>query len=192
MKKSLQIALATLILSGASHLAASHQAHAMLRTTLEPIVGYERVEKLFPDAHSTNRMFYGGRFTLGSQVFALEAEYTQSKDEESFSATDTTTTSVADKAKVGLRGGFALGRLLRMNLRTGAQAEKSTEKMTVGSTTTTENFPITYDPYGGAGFKLMLTPKTSLTAEAVAVFKSFPSMSGNEYQTSAGFAISLP
>ncbi len=192
MKKSLQITLAVLTLTCASQVAAPRQAHAMLRTTLEPIVGYERVEKLFPDAHSTNRMFYGGRLTLGSHVFALEAEYTRSQDEETTSATDTSTTSVADKAKVGLRGGIALGRLIRFNLRTGAQAQKGTETMTVGSTTSTENFPISYDPYGGAGFKLMLTPKTSLTAEAVAVFKDFPNMSGNEYQTSAGFSISLP
>jgi hypothetical protein len=167
-------------------------AQAAIRTTLEPIIGYERVQILRPDPHSTNRMFYGGRLTVGSNIFALEAEYTRAELEETFPDVDTTTKSMADKAKAGLRGGFALGRLLRMNLRAGAQASKESIDVTTRGSTSRTNVPITYDPYGGAGFKLMLTPKTSLSAEVVAVFKDFPSMSGNEYQTSAGFAISLP
>jgi len=167
-------------------------AHAGIRTSLEPIIGYERVQILRPDPHSTNRMFYGGRLTVGSNVFALEAEYTRAELEETNTSPTGTTTSVADKAKAGLRGGFALGRLLRMNLRAGAQASKESIDVTTGGSTSRTEVPLSYDPYGGAGFKLMLTPKTSLSAEVVAVFKDFPSMSGNEYQTSAGFAISLP
>ena len=92
---------------------------------LEPVVGYERVQKLVPTAHTSDRLVYGARLTLGVPLLSVEAEYLRGTDTEAFPSNDLTTIDTDDKIKVGLRSRLALGSLLSFTLRAGGQANFS-------------------------------------------------------------------
>lgn len=165
-------------------------AHAFL--TVEPIVGYERVQKLLPSAHTRDRLVYGGRAIVGLPMLSVEAEYTRAGDSETFVATNTIINDTEDKARVGLRSGFGLGSLFGVFLRGGAQARLTRhETVTAGVPVTTYD-PPSYNPYAGAGLRLGFGKKIALTADLTVVMKDFPLLTNNEYMATAGFAISLP
>ncbi len=164
-----------------------------LNLNVEPIVGLERTQKLLPDVHSTTRLFYGARVTGGYRLIALEAEYTRAQDEESFPLTSTSTTSTADRVKIGLRSELLRNPFISGHARLGGQARRETTELTVSGSTTTETTPTTYEPYAGFGIRAFLTPKIGLTAEVVAVFRDFPNdFAQNDYQGSAGVTVAFP
>lgn len=158
--------------------------------TLEPIVGYERVQILTPSSHQTNRLFYGGRMTLGVMLFSLEAEYTHASNQESSSSF--TQTNTGDRAKAGIRSGFNLGSVLSFYLRGGAQGSQERTERTVSGVTTTTYQAIRINPYLGLGTRFRLSSKFYFAADAVATIPSFSDMSQNEYQVNAGFGLRLP
>lgn len=157
---------------------------------LEPLIGYERVQKFVPTAHTTDRMVYGARMTAGLPLLALEAQYTKAKDTETF--TDLTVTDDTQKAKVGVRAGIQMGGLLRLTVRGGVQAKQNIHTETPdGGTASRETEPIAYDPYAGGGLRIALGSKIAFTAEVVAVFADWPDMNKNEYETTAGLTIAF-
>ncbi len=169
------------------------EAHAIpIQYRIEPIVGLERVQKLLPDAHTSTRLFYGARATAGVPFASLEGEYTRSQDEESFPLQSTSTLSTGDKAKVGIRGSYSLGQYLNLNARIGGEASQEKTEVTSGGSSTSETTPIQLRPYLGAGVQLNFTKKLSFSAEVVATFRELPDFSQNNYQASAGLAVSLP
>lgn len=167
-------------------------ASSMLKYEVEPIIGYERVQKLVPTPHTRDRLVYGVRVIAGLMMISGEAEYTRGMDTESFPLTATTRRDTDDKARIGLRSNLAMGRLFNFIIRAGAQAKQTKTENTVGAVTTTSISPIKYNPYAGAGLKMRLASNVSFTADVTAVFNDFPDMSQNEYMTTAGFAVSFP
>lgn len=167
-------------------------ANSMFTTTLEPIVGYERVQKLVPTAHSRDRLVYGARATLGIPFLSLEAEYTRSTDTESFADTLTTITDTDDKARLGLRTRYQLLGLASLFVRGGVQARQTRHQTTVVAVSTTTTDPIVYNPYLGAGAQVHFGSQFSLTADVTTVFRSFPSFTDNDYMVTAGFVVSFP
>src|SRR4051812_25574505 len=53
--------------------------------TVEPIIGYERVQKLVPQRHSRDRLTYGARARAGIPAVSAELEFTRAEDTEDFS-----------------------------------------------------------------------------------------------------------
>lgn len=159
--------------------------------TVEPIVGYERVQKLIPTPHSTDRLVYGARATAGIPYISAEAEYTHSRDTEDYPLTPQTITETEDKARIGLRSSINLASTVYFFLRAGAQA-KQVRREIVGSGASDSTDPIRYNPYAGAGFRFRLGHRFSFSADATAVFRNFPNMAENDYMFTAGFVVSLP
>jgi hypothetical protein len=154
--------------------------------SIEPVVGYERSQRLLPTPHTHDHLVYGGRVTLGLPLLALEGEYLHANDTETL--TGMNTTDVDDSVKLGARAGFRLGGFLSILARGGVQAKQNKHTEDPGTTTTT----LKYYPYAGAGLRLSLSGKVTLSAEMVAVFTQWPDMNKNEYQPTVGFSVRLP
>jgi hypothetical protein len=160
---------------------------------IEPIVGYERIQKLIPTPHFTQRLVYGARATAGLPLISAEAEYLRGTDTEFYSSTNQSITDTADKAKLGLRSSVGLGSLLRATARAGVQATQNKhEEITAGVVTTSYTESIKYAPYAGAGLRLSLSSRIYLTAELVAVFTDTSHLENTEYQATAGFVVRFP
>jgi hypothetical protein len=160
--------------------------------TVEPIIGFDRVQKFLPTPHTKNRLVYGARATAGILLISGEAEYTRGQDDESFPDQDLAIKESADKAKLGIRSGIGLGPIMTFNLRAGGQATKGSREETRAGVTSTFSQDLEIDPYAGAGLRGKLSNKLSASAEVVAVITDTSDLSKNEYQTTAGFSIHLP
>jgi hypothetical protein len=156
---------------------------------IEPIVGYEMVQKVLPTQHRTSRLTYGARVTAGILLISGELEYTRAQDTETFTAPARTTTDTTDKLKLGLRSSHSLGSLLLLTARGGVQAQQNKHEDSITGTSFT---PVTYDPYAGAELGVRLTSKIRGFAGLVVVIHDINNMVANEYQTTAGFSISVP
>ncbi len=165
---------------------------AGLTTQVEPIIGYERVQKFVPTARTRERLVYGARVTVGLPLVSGELEYLRSGDTETFPATSTTTAEVEDKARLGVRSQLRLAGFLSFFLRAGAQARQVRRDTTVGASTTSTTDPIAYNPYAGAGLRIGLSNKISFVADVTTVFRNFPDFSNNDYMTTASLSISVP
>lgn len=160
--------------------------------SLEPIIGYERVQKIVPDAHTHDRLLYGARLTLGFMPLAAEAEYTRATDSESFSSPDLKTKDTDDRLKLGLRSSIPISRIFSFQLRGGGQALRNVHSETTAGVTSEVKNKIHWDPYGGAGLTARLGSRVLLSAGVTAVFTDFPHMSKNDYQTNVGFSLRFP
>lgn len=170
----------------------AQSARAEMTYTIEPVIGYERVEKLLPTPRMTQRLVYGVRATAGYFILAAEAEALRGTDSETIPATLTTLTDTEDKLRVGLRARLRLIRFMSFLVRGGAQASRNTHEETIGGVTTATVEPIKYRPYLGAGLQVGLSHNIAFTADVTTVFRDFPNMSNNDYQTTASLTIRFP
>lgn len=167
-------------------------ANAAELLSIEPIIGYERSQKLVPTPHTKDRLIYGARATAGLRLLSLELEYTRGTDSEDFPSDGLASKDTDDRLKMGLVSSFGLGRLFRLHARGGVQASKNIHEETQAGVTTVTSNPIEYNPYAGAGLSAGLGRKLSISGSLTAVFREFPDMSKNEYQATLGFSIKLP
>lgn len=183
--------LATLATAlGAAQLARAEVAG--LSYHIEPIVGFERAQKIAPTPHVKGRLIYGARAVAGYQILSAELEVTRASDNEAFPAENLTISETSEKAKLGLRSGVGLGPLLTAFARAGAQAGRSTRDETIGAVSTRFNEGPSYHPYAGAGAAVHLAPKISASADVTAVFTDFKDLSRTEFETTAGFSVAFP
>jgi len=170
----------------------SHAVQAKIGIDIEPIVGYERNQKLTPTPHTNDRFVYGGLVTVGVPLLSAELEYTRGEATESFPLQNLSSKDTTERARVGLRTRLRLSRVFHVYFRAGAEAKRSFRTDTVGATVTTTDEPIQYHPYGGGGLRVRITRAFSLTAGLTVIFNNFPDdLARNEYQTTAGFNIRL-
>lgn len=161
---------------------------------IEPIIGYERVQKLVPTAHTKDRLVYGGRLTLGVPLFSIETEYTRGQDSESFTSPTLSTTDTTDKLKLGIRSSIRLDKnLFSFILRAGVQARRNIHEEDNGGGTVRTEEPIEYDPYAGAGLKVKLGQRAKIAffADFVVVFNELNDFSQNEYLISSGLSLRI-
>ncbi|MCM2277944.1 MAG: hypothetical protein NDJ89_07685 [Oligoflexia bacterium] len=188
MKNSFLLLSSLLVLA----LASSAQAASTVSYAIEPIIGYDRVQKLAPTAHVKNRLIYGARARAGIPLVSLEAEFTRGQDTESYPEQDLSILDRDDKLKLGIVSSYRLSTLVRFNLRLGGQAKRSHHEETqAGVTTVTDTGP-TYRPYAGVGLSSRLGRNFDLSGGVTVVFNDFPRMAANEYQTTLGFNVSFP
>lgn len=161
---------------------------------IEPIIGYERVQKLVPTAHTRERLVYGARLTLGIPLVAAELEYTRGQDSESFTSPTLTVTDTTDKLKLGARSTIQLDRrTFSLVARAGVQARRNIHEEDNGVVSTRTEEAIEYDPYAGAGLRVRLGRRSKLhfVADFVVVFNDFNDLSKNEYLLSSGFSLRI-
>ena len=163
-----------------------------LKYDVEPIVGYERVQKFLPTPHTHDRLTYGVRATAGLLMLSAEGEYTRGTDSESFPAQGVDTKDTDDMLKLGLVSQYRLGQLLTAGLRGGVQASKNIHESTANGVLTKTTNPVVYHPYAGFLASASLSTKVALTAGITVVFHDFPSMKQNDYQTSLGLTLQFP
>lgn len=163
---------------------------AIVLTTLEPIVGYQRSQRLVPNPHTHDHLVYGARFTAGLLLFSVEGEYTRGTDSETFPTMSTKDTT--DQARLGLRSTFRLLGFVHLFVRAGGQARRNVHEETISGVTTSVTEPIRYNPYAGAGLRVNLASHFSLTGDLTTTFRNFPSMNDNEYMTTLSLAIDIP
>lgn len=164
-----------------------------IQSDFEPIIGYERVQKLYPTPHTKDRLIYGARAWFGFPFIAVETEYLMGKDTESYTSPDRTYTDTDQKVKAGLRSQIRLASAFWFLLRAGAQATQNTHEETIAGVTTTTTNPFVFKPYAGAGLNIRLMNHLHFTAEVVTVFARYPdNWTDHEYQATAGFSIHFP
>jgi hypothetical protein len=185
--KSLKFVCLALVTAGAAQAAAG-----LLTYNVEPIIGYERTQKLLPTAHTRDRLVYGARITAGIPLVSAEAEYTRARDSEDFPALTQTIVETADRARIGLRSSLQLSGFLHAFLRAGAQASLSRHDTTTGGVLVSTVDPIRYRPYAGAGFRGRIASNISLNVDITTVFHDFPNMNNNDYLTTASLSVSFP
>ncbi|HCM39209.1 MAG: hypothetical protein A2Z97_01150 [Bdellovibrionales bacterium GWB1_52_6] len=188
--KNLRVFAFSLIALVGTHSASASAAPFSLG--VEPIIGYERVQKFQPTPHSKNRLIYGARLTLGFPLLAAEAQVTRGDDTESYLDRNLTIHDVDDKAKLGLRSSLRLSTFVTATTRAGVQASRNTHTETLNSEAIKTVEKIRYNPYAGAQLGLRLLRSFELTGGITAIFKEFPKMEKNEYETTLGFRIKFP
>ncbi len=163
-----------------------------LTTSIEPIMGYERVQKFLPTQHTVERWVFGARATAGFTLLSAEAEYTRASDTETFSSAPETIRDTEDRARLGLRSTLRIAGFFRFLLRAGAQANYTRHDITTSGVTVTTIDPIRYRPYAGAGVGLALGQGVSLNGDVTTVFHNFPNFSTNDYLVSLSLAVNFP
>lgn len=167
-------------------------AKAEITYTVEPVIGYERVQKLLPTPHMKQRLVYGARFTAGVSIVAAEAEALRGTDTENDLVTGNSYTDTEDKVRLGVRARLRLVRFMSFIVRGGGQASRNIHEATVGGVTTKTIEPIKYRPYLGAGLQIGLSSNIAFTADLTTVFRNFPSLNDNDYITTASLTIRFP
>jgi hypothetical protein len=166
---------------------------AGLQVTIEPIIGYERVQKLAPTPHARNHLIYGARARAGLPLISGEAEYTRGQDREDFPGQALSSVQDTDeRLKVGLVSAPPLNQYVSFQLRAGAEARRTTHEQTLSGTTSTATDPVQYNPYAGAGLGVHLGSKLDFSVAVTVIFDDFPSLDQSDYQTTAGFSIRFP
>ena len=158
--------------------------------TIEPIVGYERVQKFSPTVHTADRLIYGARATYGLSLASLEAQVTQGNDTESFPLQDLEIKEEVINAMLGLKSSIRFG-VLSFFLRAGGHARKSKVSTTEAGVTTIEEPGINISPYAGTGLGINFSNMIKINAGVTAIFTGKPKGSDQEYQTTLGFAIKI-
>jgi hypothetical protein len=188
MKPLLLLTLSLLLLTSAAQ-AARPALPQGLTVAVEPIFGFEHVQKISPTFHFKNRLTYGARFTAGYLVLSGEGEYTRATDSESYPAEDASLKDTDDTLRLGVRTGYPVAQALIASLRAGGQARRGSHEQTTGGVTTVTAPAIEYHPYAGLEVRAAISSVFSLSAGVLVAFNDIHDMSKNEYQTTAGFQI---
>lgn len=138
---------------------------------IEPIYGVERTQRYFPEpTRYKTQTFFGVRALYGVPTFSAELELNQSQDSEEFPSDNLEVTYKTQSALFGFRTYPIASKYIGAYLRFGARARKYIETRTENGEETTEERPITLDPYGGAGFTLVFGNNFALNAGATLVY----------------------
>lgn len=158
---------------------------------LEPIIGYERVQKFEPTPHSKSRLIYGLRASYGPPILTAEAEVTQGKDDESFPDRNLTIEEKATNLMVGLRSSFNFGGMISWYLRAGGHARKNEYTRVENGVSTVREPAVYLSPYAGTGASLNLMNNLTANAGITVIFTGRPKGSDREYQTTLGFGVKI-
>lgn len=159
--------------------------------TVEPIVGYERVQKIEPTARTSSRFYYGVRANYGVPLLSAEGELTRAQESESFSERDLKIEETATTLMLGLRSSFNHQGMIGAFLRAGGHARKSEIDKTQNGVKTSDDPAVRISPYAGTGLNIRLASYFSLNAGITVIFTGEPKGSDKEYRTSLGFSINI-
>jgi hypothetical protein len=158
---------------------------------LEPLYGYERVQKSAPTSHAVDRPFYGLRVRGGSPALSFEVGALRASDTEAYPLQDLTLKDSDDRYQLGVVTLLGLSRATGLALRGGVQGTRRVHESTTGGINTVTTNPLTYAAYAGFGFVLRLSRFFGLSISGTVV-SDLKTLSKSEYQTSAGFLLRFP
>lgn len=158
---------------------------------IQPIVGYERVQKITPVARTTNRLYYGFRALYGITLISGELQVTQAREDEVLNNGTLTINETATTGMLGIFSQFSHKSILSTFLRAGGHARKSEIKSTENGLTTLNKPSVRLSPYAGTGLSLRFGRFFSLSAGLTVVFTGQPDSSDHEYQSDLGFNINF-
>lgn len=159
---------------------------------LEPVIGYERVQSEVGGRSVRNRLVYGARGTFGYRIISGELEYLRGQDTQVLTS-GTSILERTERARIGARSGYTMGEMLVLSARAGLEARSLFRETTPSSgSKTTVREPLAYAPYAGTDLSFKLAEAMQLSLGAVVVFKDFPDMSKNDYQTTFSLGIKYP
>jgi hypothetical protein len=154
---------------------------------IQPIVGFEKVQKSTPSEHSRSRLIYGARLLVGPKILSVETEVTTGHDSETFAAQNLTIKETAYNGMLGLRSSFDL-LLLNFYVRAGGHIRKRETETTTNGVMVKET-PASYvSPYAGGGISIGAGPLQAI-AGVTAIFIGKPASSDIEYQYTLGLGL---
>ena len=166
----------------------SYQSKAEI--TIQPVVGYERVQKISPTPHTKDRAVFGARLIYGPPLFSFEAELTKANDTENFPDRNLIIKEDTTAAKLGVRSSFSFP-FVRWYLRAGGAARKSTITETRSGVVSERDPAIYVSPYAGTGLTVNIMGAFTADAGVTVVFTGQPKGSDREYQTTLGFGVKI-
>jgi hypothetical protein len=158
---------------------------------ISPVVGIERVQKVYPTARTRDRTIVGARLLAGPRGFRLEAEATRADDRETFADKNLTIHDESYNAMLGFRSGFQLMQSFSWYMRFGGRARKTKETRTENDVKTVKEPAIYVSPYAGTGFRISMGRALFANGGVTVIFTGKPKGSDREYQTTLGFGVSI-
>lgn len=159
--------------------------------SIQPIVGFERVQKLEPTPYSTSRFIYGARINYGPPIISAELEVTRGQDSKTFPEQNLRVEEEVTNIMGGARSSHNFGGLLDVYLRAGGHTRKSKLTQTRDSATVTRR-PASYvSPYVGTGASVNVLNIFTLNAGLTVLFTDRPESGDREYQTTLGFGLRI-
>jgi hypothetical protein len=150
---------------------------------IEPVIGYQSLQRDYPIEHKEGMLTYGGRVVVGTYRLAGEFEMQYGSASETFAApTAVATTSTLLQARLGARTIVPLIQELHLVFRAGMQGFHYSNEVTIGTTTTTDSPAWQFKPYVGAGVILYMFKALSLSVEEVYVVDT-------SWETAFGFRL---
>lgn len=149
---------------------------------LEPVIGYQIIERSYPYNHTTGMLLFGGRLVLGSQRLAGEFLYTHGSSSETFSNPQQTVETTRDAFRAGPRTIVPLEQWVSLIFRAGMQGYKDEFSIRSASGTVTSTSGWKYNPYTGVGLILRVFSGLTLDLSGTYIFNG-------DIETSAGFRL---
>ena len=173
-----------------SLVAPSARAAEKVQYTVQPLAGFEIVEKEIPDLHSKIRFMYGARITGGYRQFAGEVEGTRATDREDFLLQSLSIEDRTDRVKLGIRSTQNLFGSSRLSItaRAGGEASRTQHSQTLNGVSTQNTSPIYCRPYIGGGVSTEVYRGFALGFDVVAVI-NIHDLRKNDYQGTASIQI---
>ncbi len=156
--------------------------------TIEPLYGFERVQKFYPlPARYRTRSFLGVRAILGPRLLSGEVEVTHASDTEEFPDQDLKVKETSKKGKLGVRSTLKAGNYLGFFLRAGMQVRDNDLEITENGVSRSEDPAPRWDPYAGTGVQVAIADVVALTGGVTAIFaEDIANHRDYEYQYSLG------
>ena len=150
---------------------------------LEPVLGYEFLQRSYPNTHTEGMFFYGARAVAGSQMIAGELLYTHGSASESF-ATPTllTADSTRDLIRIGPRTLIPLDHWIKLLVRLGEQASHDSFTYTSSTGSYQDSPKWEFHPYVGGGLIFHFIPELSLDFEGTYILNG-------DFEAGIGFRV---
>ena len=149
---------------------------------IEPVIGYQSLERTYPFAHNQGMLTYGVRLVIGTYRLAGEGEFQYGSATENFSNPTVSDETTFYQARVGARTIVPLIEELHLVFRGGLEGFHYSNAISNGTTTLTDSPAWKFEPYVGAGVILYMFKALSLSVEEVYVVDT-------AWETSFGFRL---
>lgn len=181
--KNLIVTLFTVLLSTSSFASAG--------LSIEPLYGIERSQRLFPAPPKTiTKTFLGIRALYGTKLLSGEFEVSQANNTDDFPTTNEKVEYTTQRAMIGARSYPFTSQYIGMFFRAGARAQMIKREVTTPTETRSEDSPLTFDPYAGAGLTIAFARNFALSAGATLVYnRDAPASEQYDTQYNLSFTI---
>ena len=143
----------------------AHAQSTNNKFVIEPLYGVETVLVQYPEpARYKTRTFYGMRALYGVTLLSFEAEYNTSGSRDDYPVLNQVVTDKTERANLGIRSTFPLGKFIGLYLRAGGSATQGKTTIKTNGVEDTKNRALTLNPYAGAGVQVALASNLAVNA----------------------------